>query len=86
LFNALFRTGIAGIVHDTSSIEQVNKEEPLLRFQIYKKDGSIDELEYFTKNESEAYVSVNGDVKLSTYSARIEKLKRTIRDAIETEE
>ncbi|MFP4490856.1 MAG: DUF4340 domain-containing protein [Spirochaetaceae bacterium] len=86
LFNALFRTGIAGVVHGTPPEELGKNTEPLLRFQIYKKDGSIDELEYFTKNESEAYVSVNGDVKLSTYSARIEKLKRTIRDAIETEE
>jgi len=83
LFNTLFSTGIADVVHGTSSEELVKNKEPLLRFQIYKKNGSIDEIAYFTRNESEAYVSINGEVKLSTYRSGIQALKRTIRDALE---
>lgn len=83
LFNVLFSTGIADVVHGTPSDELSKNTEPLLRFQIYKKDGSIDELQYFTKDEGEAYVSVNGEVKLSTYRSGIQALKRTIRDALE---
>jgi len=86
LFKSLFSTGIANIVHGISLEDSVNKKEPILRFQIYKKDGSIDELEYFSRNESEVYVSVNGEVKLSTYRSRIQSLNKTISNAMEDEE
>ncbi len=82
LFSSLFRTGIADIIASMSAEELEKNAEPVLRFQIYKKDGSIDELEYFMRNESELYVAVNGKVNLSTYSTSIRALKNIIREAL----
>jgi sporulation protein YlmC with PRC-barrel domain len=86
LFTSLFRTGIAEFVHGISAEDLKKTEDPVLQFQIFKKDGSIDELEYYERNESETYVSVNGKVKLSTYSTRVRALKNTIGRIGEKEE
>jgi Domain of unknown function (DUF4340) len=78
LYQALFSTGIADIVHGTSAAGIADTTAPDFSITVFKKNGVIDTLEFYSKDREELFVAVNGEIHFTTYSRIIQALRRKV--------
>ena len=81
LYDALFATGITGVVTDENAVErQIAQRRPEIGVQVFRKNGTIDVVEFYRRNEMETLVALNGEVHLITYTRGVSELVRTMRE------
>ena len=78
LFDVLFQTGIA---HELLQEKKLNPKYPLsLRILIYKKNGSIDHLDFSSTENQEEILFINGTAHFTTYYKTVLDIKRVLSD------
>jgi len=78
LIDVLFQTGIA---HELPKEKKLNPNHPLsMRILIYKKNGSIDHLEFSSTENQEEILFINGTAHFTTYYKTVLDIKRVLSD------
>ncbi len=78
LFDVLFQTGIA---HQLPKEKTLNQEYPVsLRILIYKKNGTIDHLDFSSTENREEILFINGTAHFTTYYKKVLDIRRVLSD------
>jgi hypothetical protein len=81
LSEVLFQTGIA---HELPKEKKLNPKHPLsLRILIYKKNGSIDHLDFSPTENQEEILFINGTAHFTTYYKTVLDIKRVLSDFLD---
>lgn len=78
LFEVLLQTGIA---HELPKEKKLNQKKPVsLRILIYKKNGSIDSLDFSPTENQEEILFINGTAHFTTYYKTVLDIKKVLSD------
>ena len=78
LFEVLLQTGIA---HELPKEKKLNQKNPVsLRILIYKKNGSIDRLDFSSTENQEEILFINGTAHFTTYYKTVLDIKKVLSD------
>jgi hypothetical protein len=78
LFEVLLQTGIA---HELPKEKKLNQKHPVsLRILIYKKNGSIDRLDFSSTENQEEILFINGTAHFTTYYKTVLDIKKALSD------
>lgn len=83
LYPVIVETGISGKVSPSLNMEQIDKERILYGVEIRKKNGSIDSLVFYSSDNEDLYLSVNGRVNFMANGDSVQRIRKAIVETLQ---
>ncbi len=83
LYNQLVETGLAERIDLPTEKTPADRDSAFFTITLYKKDGTIDLLEYYLADRDECFLAVNGVINFTTYIRSIQEIRRSLNEILE---